>query len=311
MAGEDDVIVMEMNITSLLQGESEGYAIIEGLWLMDFEDITIISAGNEFGEMQVSEIGSNYLKMTNPSPINLTRNSYSEIVNGLSFKVEDDDDLEFYIMKEVENTNASEVRGTVADNVMEFEWTPANFEGFYHDFDGYSTTEALDVTLSSRNIAEEGLVYETIPVVEGFEHEEWGEYEVVGFLGEKYLAKYTNMTEFDTRVADIISIGYLSKVLIDNDDRHVIYSGSTLNLGEGYELEVNDINTSSSYVSLSLSKNGTELENTTVYEDNDYTYKTYLPYHDNVTTITVHFNNITIDAGTSFTTVKGMFPDSR
>ena len=75
----------------------------------------------------------------------------------------------------------------------EFTWTPYNFEGFYYDIDDDVGTEKLQVTISGGNkIDEKDLVYTTSPQQVEFEFEDWGKYDVIGFMADKYFAGYNN-----------------------------------------------------------------------------------------------------------------------
>ena len=111
-------------------------------------------------------------------------------------------------------------RGTVIDpsKTDEFTWTPYNFEGFYYDIDDDVGTEILRPRYTGGNkIEEKDLIYMTSPQPVKFEFEDWGKYDVIGFMADKYFAGYNNETEF-TDEASAINEGQLRKVLIDSDD---------------------------------------------------------------------------------------------
>ena len=58
-----------------------------------------------------------------------------------------------------------------------------------------------------------------------FEFEDWGKYDVIGFMADKYFAGYNNDTEF-TDEASVINEGQLRRILMDSDDSQTIASGS-------------------------------------------------------------------------------------
>jgi S-layer protein (TIGR01567 family) len=119
--------------------------------------------------------------------------------------------------------------GTVIDPTEsdEFTWSPYNFEGFFYDIDDDVGTENLTVRITGNKIDDQDLIYETNPRPVQFEFQRWGEYDVIGFMADKYFAGYIEDTEF-TDEASIINEGELRKVLIDSDDENPISTGSVL-----------------------------------------------------------------------------------
>ena len=119
-------------------------------------------------------------------------------------------------------------------------WTPQTYSGFYYDLDTGEGSENLTVQLSkgSRTIDKRNLQYETVPIKTDFEYGNWGSYDVIGFMAERYFAGYTANSSFADKEISVISDGQLSKVLIDTDDRKSLYTGSSLVLDEGYSLNM-------------------------------------------------------------------------
>ncbi|MEZ5335162.1 MAG: S-layer protein domain-containing protein [Methanolobus sp.] len=308
VAGENDVVVMKIKITDIIQ-QNNGYGtiLIEGLWLIDFENVLEIKVDDDFGEMQVSEIGAGHLEMTNPNTIELKRNSIVELTDKYSFMVADKDELEFCLIEELEDSDTCEVRGTVFENGTIFKWTPVNFEGFYHGFSGKGGTETLIATISGRDIDNADLVYQTSPALESFRNEEWGAYSTIVFLGENYLAAYTESAGFESSTVNLLSHNMLSKVLIDENTEYVLYDDSVLILENGYELEVLDIDKNNNILSLSLAKDGFVIETAEVHANSDYVYKTNIQNADDVPIVAVHFNAITNEDEVNSTYVDGIF----
>ncbi|WP_321428450.1 S-layer protein domain-containing protein [uncultured Methanolobus sp.] len=307
----EDVIVMEMNITDILQDDSYycGSIIIEGLWLIDFENILQIKTGDQFGNLQLNEIGTNYLKFGNPENIILERNSTIKLANDFFFDVDDTDNLNFCIARESNDTNVNEIQGSVVENPPTVEWTGENFEGFNYEFGGITDNEKLFATISSRTIEENNLAYETTTVQVAFKHNEWGNYSAIGFFGGKYLAGFDNSTVFCEKSTDLLSNAVLSRVLLDNDEKYIIYPDSALVLENGYELSVLDINASNNSISLILRNNDLEIDNCTIEIGSDYTYNTDFS-ENNQTTIAVHFSEIMNETGSECVSVQGLFQTS-
>jgi hypothetical protein len=112
-------------------------------------------------------------------------------------------------------------------------WTAQTFTGFYYDIDDGLSTETLTITGIDRSLSKESIVYETIPRAVKFDRSSWGTYEVVGFMAEKYFAGYVE-GEVDKEITDetisLVSNKILSKVLIDEDDKHMVSTGASLEL---------------------------------------------------------------------------------
>ena len=100
VAGEVDVEVLRVYVKAVFQGQVESIALVRGVWLIDYKDILEIDSDDEFGVLEVTDIGSDYLKLTNKNSLTLTRNSVSDIAGGMEFKVEDPYDLKFYLRTE-------------------------------------------------------------------------------------------------------------------------------------------------------------------------------------------------------------------
>lgn len=100
VADEIDVEVMRVHVTNIFQGQVDSLVVVEGIWLIDFENILEIEAGDEFGVLEVDRIDDNSIFMVNKDSILLTRNSMQEIAEGMKFKVVDSDNLTFNLIRE-------------------------------------------------------------------------------------------------------------------------------------------------------------------------------------------------------------------
>ena len=141
---------------------------------------------------------------------------------------------------------------------LNYTWTPQTYSGFYYDLDTGEGSENMTVQLTagSRSIAEKNLQYETKPIKTDFEYGDWGSYQVIGFMAERYFAGYTENSSFANDDISVISEGQLSKVLIDSDDRKSLYTGSSLILEEGYSLNIVEVDVNGDTVWVQLEKDG-------------------------------------------------------
>jgi hypothetical protein len=127
--------------------------------------------------------------MENEDSLTLRRGSTVEIFGDVSFLVADADELRFAPL--VKKTGSYDVRGTVIDpsETSEFTWNPYNFEGFYYDIDDDVGTETMTMRISGGSKIEEGdLEYSTKSQPVKFEFSDWGKYDVIGFMADKYFA---------------------------------------------------------------------------------------------------------------------------
>ena len=76
---------------------------------------------------------------------------------------------------------------------LTFIWTNENYDGFYYDAQTRTGNESLTIKLDNikdRTIPYNGIVYSTTVGTATARCRMFGEYYVIGFMGEKYLAGY-------------------------------------------------------------------------------------------------------------------------
>ncbi|MDM7911473.1 MAG: S-layer protein domain-containing protein, partial [Methanotrichaceae archaeon] len=192
-----------------------------------------------------------------------------------------------------------------------YTWTPMTFSGFFYDFDDKVGTETLTVSLTGRTIDSGNLKYST--KVQGVDYEfgDWGKYDVIGFMAEKYFAGYngTSPDVVDEEIS-LINEGQLRRVLTDSDEENTITSGSVLALDEGYELRIKEIDVNGNKVFLSLAKDGEEIDSKVVSPDgtatSTYKYEVDIEGKD-TPIIMAHIDNVFRGTETDLVTVDGLF----
>ena len=100
IANEVDVPVFRVHLTEISEVNNLATIKIEGLWLIDHENVLEIDSDDEFGELEVTDIGADYLTLANKNSMTLTRNSVKDIAEGMEFKVADSNNLTFYLRTE-------------------------------------------------------------------------------------------------------------------------------------------------------------------------------------------------------------------
>ena len=143
--------------------------------------------------------------------------------------------------------------------------------------------------------------------------QEWGKYDVMGFIGDKYFAGYSNETIF-TNEAKVINEGQLRRVLLDSDDSQTIASGSVISLQEGYELRIGQVGPDGNDVNLSLAKDGVELDSKIVTPSgnpfdraSNYIYNVNMGSQKDVPMITAHVQSIFTSTKLNLVTVDAVF----
>jgi len=195
------------------------------------------------------------------------------------------------------------------DQNLTYTWTPQTYSGFYYDLDTGEGSESMTIQLTdgSRSISKNGLQYETVPIETQFEHENWGKYQVIGFMAERYFAGYTENSSFADDEISAISSGQLSKILIDSDDRKSLYTGSSLILEEGYSLNIVEVDVNGDIVWVQLEKDGDVIDEGFLSSNKDYVYKTDLGEVDELPLIAVHLDQIFRGTETNAVFVDGIF----
>ncbi|HML25083.1 MAG TPA: S-layer protein domain-containing protein, partial [Methanomethylovorans sp.] len=159
---------------------------------------------------------------------------------------------------------------------------------------------------SDRSIEEDDLVYSTRPIETGFERDEWGSFQIIGFMAERYFAGYSDNTAFADDVS-LISDGQLAKVLINDDDEKSLFTGSSLVLQEGYVLDITEVDLNGNKVFITLKKNGVQVDSTVIASNQDYVYETRIGSTDDFPLIAVHLDTIFRGTESNAVFVKGIF----
>jgi len=195
---------------------------------------------------------------------------------------------------------------------LEYTWTPLSFSGFFYDMDDQVGTETLTISLDSqgdRTVDSGGLVYYSDVQEINFEYGDWGKFQVIGFMADKYFAGYVANDVID-RDLSMINENQLRRVLVDSDDDQTITTGSVLSLEEGYELRIKEIDINGNKVWLALAKDGEEIDSKVVSPDgastSTYKYEVEIGGRD-TPLVMAHIENVFQGAESSLVTVDGLF----
>ncbi|MDP2217685.1 MAG: S-layer protein domain-containing protein [Methanolobus sp.] len=307
LGDSDDVVIVAVRFTSIFSGTESNAVTIQGIFQIS-EDYIELEDGASYGKMEITGFGDNYIEMKNDGSLSLSKGKTIAIMGKIKFIVADSNTLRFAPFVDMSSPGKYELRGTVAEGIEKLTWTPLNFEGFYYDIDEGIQTEKLELKdINDRSIPKNQLVYTSTPAQVSFQHSDWGKYNVIGFMAEKYFAGYPSGAFGSSSSADIISDGLLSKVLIDEDDKKSVYSGSALILEEGYTLNIVQVDKNGDKVMVTLTRDGKEVDTSIISGSGTYIYETDLGDSDDVPIIAIHFDSIFSGTESNAVFVKGIF----
>ena len=312
IAGEDTPIVLA-HISNVFASAESALVTVDGLFQIS-DTFAAVEDGDKYDKMKVTSVSDQGVEMDNEDSLTLRKGSTTKIFGKVGFLVADADEIRFAPV--VERTGSYDVRGTVVDpsETKDFTWTPYNFEGFYYDIDDDVGTESLQAKISGGSkIEEKDLIYRTSPQPVKFKFENWGKYDVIGFMADKYFAGYNNATKF-TDEESAINEGQLRRILRDSDDSQTIASGSVLSLEEGYELRIKQVDLNGNKVYLALAQDGKEVDSKVVTPSSDpadkasnYMYKVDMGSLKDVPIITAHIQSVFRSTESDLATVDAIF----
>jgi len=307
----DDVPLVVVHIDSVFAGTESDMLVINGIFQIS-DDLIPVDTGEDYGEMEIQSASGYKITMENSDDIDLEEDEIVDIMGNLKFLVADNDTLRFALYEEITEPGTHDIRGTVYDtNEPPTTWDHMNFEGFYYNIDDDLGTETLVVEECSGNtIPEDGLVYTTTAQLVQFDLSEWGSFKVVGFMAESYFAGYDE-DETDGDITNdninLLSKDMLSKVLIDVEDDRMISTGASLQLEEGYELKIIQLDIDGGQAQIELLKNGRSVDTEIVQSPDTYVYTEDLGKLDDVPLVVVYIDNVFAGTESDLVTIKGVF----
>ncbi len=346
----DEIIQIAVHFKNAFRGGDTNIATIDGIFQISDKPISLKSE-QKYDKMSIRNVNPTSMAITmdnKDNQITLGKNRDVTLMQNISIKTSDQDDvsaadpLRYYVSKTYTEPGTYEMRGPIANlATKETNWTNASFSGFYYDIDNNVGAEKLtfrlsDIKSDSATLSDQpdgkgnrGVVYTTQAHPLGFSFAPWGQYEVVGFLGDEYFAAYDgNITDdiknanetvaflFDkSKNTNLMTNEQIDKVLVDDDTEQTITSSSPLKLEEGYQLAIKSVDVKGNKAYLELTKNGQVVDDKVIQpsisnakmSDKTYYYKVDLGDTKEIVQIAVHFKNAFAGADTSLATIDGIF----
>ena len=305
----DDVPLVVVHIDNVFAGTESDMLVINGIFQIS-DDFIPVDMGEDYGEMEIQSASGYTITMENSDDIDLEAGEIVDIMGNLKFLVADNDTLRFALYKKITGLGTHDIRGTVYTTTETPTWTPMNFEGFYYDIDEDLGTGRLAIKESGTSIGEDKLVYTTTVQSVTFDYSRWGKYDVIGFMDEKYFAGYNTQTDNDITDDSIslVSNKMLSKVLIDSDRKHAVATGASLELGEGYELKIIQLDVSGGKAEIELIRNGKSVDTSLIGNTPEtYTYTRDIGAVDDVPLIAIRVDSVFAGTESNMLVINGVF----
>ncbi|MHC1625665.1 MAG: S-layer protein domain-containing protein, partial [Methermicoccaceae archaeon] len=192
-----------------------------------------------------------------------------------------------------------------------YTWDAHSFGWFYYDIDedvGSETIKFTNIDATGRSVAKGNIEYTTSRALVDYDYGSWGQYYVIGFLANKYFAGYqaNNPAEIDHSV-NVLSKGQLHRVLMDTDKKYSVYAGASLELEEGYELVVREIDLDGGRVYLELTKDGEVIDSDFIASGDTYIYKKDAGSVDDLPIILARVGAVFRGVETNAVFIQGLF----
>ncbi len=289
--------------------------VIKGIFQIS-ENYRSIKTGETYDEMEIKSAGSSGITMKNDDDVSLDEGEIVDLMGDMKFLVADSGTLRFALYKEILTPGTYDIRGTVYDTDEATSsaptiWDPMNFEGFYYNIDEDLGTEKLEVKNTGTSIDDGNLVYTTTVQSVRFDYGDWGKYDVIGFMAEKYFAGYVE-GEVDRDITDdsisLVSNKMLSKILIDSDKKHTVSTGASLELEEGYELKIIQLDVSGDKAQIELIRNGRSVDDGIISDTPaTYTYLRDIGKADDVPVVVIQVDSVFAGTESDMLVIKGVF----
>jgi len=328
-----DLPVILVHVAGAVPHKDGPEVAIDGVFQLRSRPDFNLTRGNKVGGMlEVSEISSSRLEMKNSYEIDLERNSFIPLADGLALRVLDDPDLIYCPEGIIAEYGLYEIRGpafgegsfvpVVLGNISghaQARWEAENFSGFYFDGQKIGSESLAIFSTENRTVqpikppqiinstyAANGIMYSTMVEPREFQFSSWGRYNVVGFLGELLFAGYGGNTSSDIGNSSLIDDDYLGRILLDSNQSVSAKAGDVLALADGYELEVASVDGDG--IMAKLLKDGWPVDNgTSVKPGSTYLYRTGMWNLTDMPIIAVHLNNISSNGSSKTAVLDGIF----
>jgi S-layer protein (TIGR01567 family) len=331
---EDNVPIFSVYVDAIFRGTETDIVQFKYAMLIDDDPISIIETGA--GMMEAETVTPESVRLVNSKNIDLRRDSDIGIAEDLRIRVADDMDGNGvnnhryypYVNRAcpapdpeptptptttpypADGLDEIQIRGEVVEPAVtqtdDIVWNASNFAAFWYDPDGDLMTETLTIAAGALSGYDRTIEEREIE----FDRSEWGTYNVTSFMAETYFTGYGANTSDDItdETVSLVSNGMLSKVLIDEDNKRMISSGASLELREGYELKLIQLDVSGDQAQIELLRNGRRVDTGIIGKmPATYVYTRDLGKVDDVPLIAIYADRVFEGTESDILMIKGLF----
>lgn len=328
---QGDLPLVLVHISDAMKGDKTGTAQLEGVFQVSDQPLKLYQ-GERLDNLEVTDISSEEVALDNYKDLTLSQDSYVSLVGNLGLLVVDNPALIYYPEGGVAEYGYREIRGPVfmGDSRVPSDfsgtpvmaramWDPSNFSGFYFDPGKEIGTESLTIyetegryimalrppEVINNSTKLYGMRYLTVVQPKEFERKAWGSYWVIGFLGQIWFAGYGSNTSSEIGDKGFIDNDRLGQVLIDTDEMKIAQAGNILQLADGYQFLILDVNKEKVFAR--LFQDGKRLEDAIIPSNSTYVYKKDIGDITDFPILSVHIRNIFSDGDITRAEVDGIF----
>lgn len=333
LSGVNDVVVFFCYIDAVLIGDPS-LVQLKYVYLID-NDIREVSTGERYGNMEVTTATASGITVKNDGALNLSKDTDSEIMEDMFFRVADSDTVRFYPYKVYTEPGDYDVRGTIVEandssymypagdptNIgTSYTWNPYNFAAFWYDADDDLKSEQLIIEeLSSwdnRTIPDKKLVYTTTPQAQTYAIVDDGVADRLGVVGGKNVTRYfiegwlaEKYVAISTGGSTSANGNKLARLLVEftGSDNKTLTTGEVWDLGGGFMLNTTQIDLGGNKAQLSLEKNGAALDSAIVTSPGGYMYTEDLSSVSDVVVFFCYVDAVFSDNGTDTARLKYVY----
>lgn len=323
--------IIQVDIKNGFGGSDQNIATVDGVFQIS-ETPSRLDIDQQYGALRIVTLYPDTIIMDNKdNTISINKKMNVNLMGDIRLKAANQDDfsaenpLRLCITKEITEPGTYKIHSTFASlsDGSECQYSPQSFPGFFYDLDKNIGEEKMEISVGDKTIEEpSGIRYYTQSQEIGFEFREWGYYNVIGFMGDKYFAGYSPREDefgpsyFSRQSVDdnLLADKQLTEILMEDDTMRLFKKNESVKLKQGYELLIQGVN-QDGMVILELQKDGLAIDNSIInpsgegatLADKTYVYKSGIGTSEDVVMIAVHFKNAYRDENQAAVTVNSVW----
>ena len=328
---ESSMQVMRIHVKEVFQGTENSLVEIDGIWMVDYLNAFEVKQDVNYGKFNCTTATKTELKYK-AANITLAADQTLDLGKGIyvktekSFDYSDDTKDKFYFLKTYTEPGKYEVRSYVdyyhgGNGVAGYTYNFSNFAAFFYDIDKQIDTENMKLTvegdnrvLKSGGLNPSGLTYTTEPDMITYKYG-WKDdtpaaasekYYIMGYFGEKYVP-FNIINAHGTSTG--MKADKMAQLVIDDNTKHTLKTGATLELGSGYTIVVDQIDVDGNKAYLKFFSNGKEVNSSIVNtkDNSDWIFRDKVLGESNVQILRIHVKDVFQGTQDSLVEIDGIW----